>query len=55
MHVNVCGSMQELNEVGKDLPTRAGDSEVNREKNRYPFILPCKCNASYNTKNNKNA
>uniref|UniRef100_A0A3P9DD77 protein-tyrosine-phosphatase n=1 Tax=Maylandia zebra TaxID=106582 RepID=A0A3P9DD77_9CICH len=40
MHVNVCGSMQELSEVGKDLPTRAGDSEVNREKNRYPFILP---------------
>ncbi|XP_063320962.1 receptor-type tyrosine-protein phosphatase V-like [Pelmatolapia mariae] len=31
---------EELNEVGKDLPTRAGDSEVNREKNRYPFILP---------------
>uniref|UniRef100_A0A3B4F8C9 protein-tyrosine-phosphatase n=1 Tax=Pundamilia nyererei TaxID=303518 RepID=A0A3B4F8C9_9CICH len=29
-----------LSEVGKDLPTRAGDSEVNREKNRYPFILP---------------
>lgn len=47
--------MQELSEVGKDLPTRAGDSEVNREKNRYPLILPCKCNASYNTKNNKNA
>uniref|UniRef100_A0A3Q4HJ06 protein-tyrosine-phosphatase n=1 Tax=Neolamprologus brichardi TaxID=32507 RepID=A0A3Q4HJ06_NEOBR len=39
-NVNVCGSMQELNEVGKDLPTRAGDSEANREKNRYPFILP---------------
>ncbi|XP_035014538.1 receptor-type tyrosine-protein phosphatase V [Hippoglossus stenolepis] len=31
---------EELNDVGKDLPTRAGDSEVNREKNRYPFILP---------------
>ncbi|XP_045912853.1 receptor-type tyrosine-protein phosphatase V-like [Micropterus dolomieu] len=29
---------EELNEVGKDLPTRAGDS--NREKNRYPYILP---------------
>ncbi|XP_023278548.1 receptor-type tyrosine-protein phosphatase V-like isoform X1 [Seriola lalandi dorsalis] len=29
-----------LNEVGKDLPTRAGDSEANREKNRYPYILP---------------
>ncbi|CAI5647892.1 receptor-type tyrosine-protein phosphatase V [Oreochromis niloticus] len=31
---------KELNEVGKELPTRAGDSEVNREKNRYPSILP---------------
>ncbi|XP_035500243.1 receptor-type tyrosine-protein phosphatase V-like [Scophthalmus maximus] len=31
---------EELNEVGKDLPTRAGESEANREKNRYPYILP---------------
>lgn len=31
---------EELSDVGKDLPTRAGDSEVNREKNRYPYILP---------------
>ncbi|XP_068997264.1 receptor-type tyrosine-protein phosphatase V-like isoform X1 [Embiotoca jacksoni] len=31
---------EELNEVGKDLPTRAGDLELNREKNRYPYILP---------------
>ncbi|KAM8754463.1 receptor-type tyrosine-protein phosphatase V-like [Acanthopagrus schlegelii] len=31
---------EELNEVGKDLPTRAGDTEANREKNRYPYILP---------------
>ncbi|XP_040910871.1 receptor-type tyrosine-protein phosphatase V-like isoform X1 [Toxotes jaculatrix] len=31
---------EELNEVGRDLPTRAGESEANREKNRYPYILP---------------
>ncbi|XP_010740387.3 receptor-type tyrosine-protein phosphatase V isoform X1 [Larimichthys crocea] len=31
---------EELNDVGKDLPTRAGESEANREKNRYPYILP---------------
>ncbi|CAB1460878.1 unnamed protein product [Pleuronectes platessa] len=31
---------EELNDVGKDLPSRAGESEVNREKNRYPYILP---------------
>uniref|UniRef100_A0A8D3AJ91 protein-tyrosine-phosphatase n=1 Tax=Scophthalmus maximus TaxID=52904 RepID=A0A8D3AJ91_SCOMX len=37
---NVFGSVKELNEVGKDLPTRAGESEANREKNRYPYILP---------------
>ncbi|KAM4563702.1 receptor-type tyrosine-protein phosphatase V-like isoform 2-T2 [Odontesthes bonariensis] len=30
----------ELNEVGKVLPTKAGESEANREKNRYQFILP---------------
>ncbi|CAN9515478.1 unnamed protein product [Ophioblennius macclurei] len=29
-----------LNDVGKDLPTKAADVEVNREKNRYPYILP---------------
>lgn len=38
-------SVKELNEVGRDLPTRNGELEGNREKNRYPFILPCKCNA----------
>uniref|UniRef100_A0A665THX1 protein-tyrosine-phosphatase n=1 Tax=Echeneis naucrates TaxID=173247 RepID=A0A665THX1_ECHNA len=31
---------EDLSEVGKELTTRAGDSEANREKNRYPFILP---------------
>ncbi|XP_016532028.1 receptor-type tyrosine-protein phosphatase V-like isoform X1 [Poecilia formosa] len=31
---------QELNDVGKDLPSRAGSLEANREKNRYPCILP---------------
>ncbi|KAM9855949.1 receptor-type tyrosine-protein phosphatase V-like isoform 3-T4 [Aulostomus maculatus] len=31
---------EELNDVGKDLPTRAGDTEANKEKNRYPYILP---------------
>nr|XP_020485270.1 receptor-type tyrosine-protein phosphatase V-like [Labrus bergylta] len=31
---------EDLNDVGKDLPTRAGDLEANREKNRYPYILP---------------
>ncbi|XP_015239234.1 PREDICTED: receptor-type tyrosine-protein phosphatase V-like isoform X1 [Cyprinodon variegatus] len=31
---------QELNDVGKDLPNRAGGLEANREKNRYPHILP---------------
>lgn len=30
----------ELNSVGKDLPSRAGSLEANKEKNRYPFILP---------------
>lgn len=43
MCANVFGSVKELDEVGKNLPTRAGDSEANREKNRYPYILPCKC------------
>uniref|UniRef100_A0A8C9ZZT7 protein-tyrosine-phosphatase n=1 Tax=Sander lucioperca TaxID=283035 RepID=A0A8C9ZZT7_SANLU len=40
MCANVFGSVKELDEVGKNLPTRAGDSEANREKNRYPYILP---------------
>ncbi|XP_058499119.1 receptor-type tyrosine-protein phosphatase V-like [Solea solea] len=31
---------EELNDVGKELPARAAESEVNREKNRYPYILP---------------
>ncbi|XP_076597702.1 receptor-type tyrosine-protein phosphatase V-like isoform X1 [Chaetodon auriga] len=31
---------EELNDVGRDLTTRVGDSQVNREKNRYPYILP---------------
>ncbi|KAM9342994.1 receptor-type tyrosine-protein phosphatase V-like isoform 2-T4 [Pholidichthys leucotaenia] len=31
---------EELNDVGRDLSTRAGYSEVNRDKNRYPYILP---------------
>ncbi|XP_068453855.1 receptor-type tyrosine-protein phosphatase V-like [Clinocottus analis] len=31
---------EELEEVGKELPARAGDSGVNRQKNRYPYILP---------------
>ncbi|XP_074500056.1 receptor-type tyrosine-protein phosphatase V-like [Sebastes fasciatus] len=29
-----------LEEVGKDLHNRSGDLEANREKNRYPYILP---------------
>lgn len=36
-------TVKELSEVGKNLPSRAGVSEPNREKNRYPYILPCKC------------
>uniref|UniRef100_UPI003AAB7A26 receptor-type tyrosine-protein phosphatase V-like n=1 Tax=Centroberyx gerrardi TaxID=166262 RepID=UPI003AAB7A26 len=31
---------EELNDVGKELSSRAGDLEANREKNRYPYILP---------------
>ncbi|KAM9751563.1 receptor-type tyrosine-protein phosphatase V-like [Menidia menidia] len=31
---------RELNEVGKVLPTRAGELEANKEKNRYQFVLP---------------
>lgn len=34
--------------MGKDLPTKAGDSEANRGKNRYPSILPCECKAPHN-------
>lgn len=43
MRANVFGSVKALNDVGKDLPTRVGDSEPNRLKNRYPSIVPCKC------------
>ncbi|XP_041802364.1 receptor-type tyrosine-protein phosphatase V-like [Chelmon rostratus] len=31
---------EELNDVGRDLTTRVGNSQANREKNRYPYILP---------------
>ncbi|XP_013990331.1 receptor-type tyrosine-protein phosphatase V isoform X2 [Salmo salar] len=31
---------EELNDVGKEFTTRAGNLEANREKNRYPYILP---------------
>ncbi|KAF3860628.1 hypothetical protein F7725_000883 [Dissostichus mawsoni] len=31
---------EELDLVGKELPITAGDLEANREKNRYPYILP---------------
>lgn len=31
---------EELNDVGKEFTTFAGDLEANREKNRYPYILP---------------
>nr|XP_020441079.1 receptor-type tyrosine-protein phosphatase beta-like [Monopterus albus] len=31
---------EELEEVGKHLPSKAGDLVTNREKNRYPYILP---------------
>uniref|UniRef100_A0A3P9MN26 protein-tyrosine-phosphatase n=1 Tax=Oryzias latipes TaxID=8090 RepID=A0A3P9MN26_ORYLA len=30
----------ELSEVGKDLPTKAGAADANKQKNRYPLILP---------------
>ncbi|XP_043985913.1 receptor-type tyrosine-protein phosphatase V-like isoform X2 [Gambusia affinis] len=33
-------AFRELNDVGKDLPSRAGSLEANREKNRYPCVLP---------------
>ncbi|XP_068609436.1 receptor-type tyrosine-protein phosphatase eta-like, partial [Brachionichthys hirsutus] len=31
---------EELNEVGTSLPKIVGDSEINRGKNRYPYVLP---------------
>ncbi|XP_077446140.1 receptor-type tyrosine-protein phosphatase V-like isoform X2 [Stigmatopora argus] len=31
---------EELKDVGKDLSTKTADLEANREKNRYPYILP---------------
>ncbi|XP_029011289.1 receptor-type tyrosine-protein phosphatase eta-like [Betta splendens] len=31
---------ENLDHVGRDLPTRAGDAEANRQKNRYPSIVP---------------
>ncbi|XP_056130938.1 receptor-type tyrosine-protein phosphatase beta-like [Lampris incognitus] len=31
---------QELKDVGKELTSRIGNLEANREKNRYPYILP---------------
>ncbi|CAJ1084949.1 receptor-type tyrosine-protein phosphatase V-like [Xyrichtys novacula] len=31
---------EELDNVGKDLPARVGELEANKEKNRYPYILP---------------
>ncbi|XP_020560405.1 receptor-type tyrosine-protein phosphatase V-like isoform X2 [Oryzias latipes] len=31
---------RELSEVGKDLPTKAGAADANKQKNRYPLILP---------------
>uniref|UniRef100_A0A3Q3K9V5 protein-tyrosine-phosphatase n=1 Tax=Monopterus albus TaxID=43700 RepID=A0A3Q3K9V5_MONAL len=40
MCANVFGSVKELEEVGKHLPSKAGDLVTNREKNRYPYILP---------------
>lgn len=42
----IFGFMQELSEVGKDLPTKAGAADANKQKNRYPLILPCECEAS---------
>ncbi|XP_019907429.2 receptor-type tyrosine-protein phosphatase beta isoform X2 [Esox lucius] len=31
---------EELNDVGKEYSTRAGDLVANREKNRYPLVVP---------------
>lgn len=46
MRVAATVFLQELNDVGKDLPVRAGMLEANKEKNRYSCILPCELNAS---------
>lgn len=35
-------STKDLKDVGKELPTRAGELEANKDKNRYPYVLPCK-------------
>ena len=37
----LCSFLKSLNDVGKAFPSRTGDLEANREKNRYPAILPC--------------
>ncbi|KAG7267374.1 hypothetical protein CRUP_030028 [Coryphaenoides rupestris] len=31
---------KDLKDVGKELPTRTGELEANKDKNRYPLILP---------------
>lgn len=46
MCAHAFGPVKELNDVGRDLTTRVGNSQANREKNRYPYILPCKYKAS---------
>ena len=38
--------LQELKSVGLDLPHEAAELPVNRAKNRYTNILPCKSQAS---------
>lgn len=49
MCAHVFASVKELNEVGTNLAKKVGDLQINREKNRYPYILPCKCDAHYTT------